>query len=113
MTPSELLPLLPPSGVERSSEYQNSSQLFLETLLQHMITTVVRLEWHDKTAKYHKCFQFLLQQFKTYYLPRICPQFCYETSLYKPILGKLLGLFFVFALILIKTIFMYKQIYQC
>lgn len=86
VTPGELLPLLPPSGGERPPEH--SSQLFLETLLQHMVTTVIRLEWHDKTSRQHRSFQFLLQQFKIYYLPHICPNFCYETSLYKPILGK-------------------------
>lgn len=85
VSPGELLPLLPPTGGERPPEH--GAQLFLETLLQHMVTTVIRLEWHDKTARQHRSFQFLLQQFRIFYLPLICKDFCYETSLYKPILG--------------------------
>lgn len=93
VSPGELLPLLPPSGGERPPEH--SAQLFLETLLQHMMTTVIRLEWHDKASRQHRSFQFLLQQFKIYYLPHICPNFCYETSLYKPILGKCFKTFYL------------------
>lgn len=82
---TELLPILPLSGNERVPEH--TSKQFLETLLEKMVTTVVRLEWHDKTSHHHRCFHFLLEQFKTYYLPKLCPNFCYETSLYKPNLG--------------------------
>ncbi|KAK9694345.1 Rap/ran-GAP [Popillia japonica] len=49
-----------------------------------MVNTVVRLEWHDKVSHHHRCFNFLLEMFKLHYLPKICPKFCYETSLYNP-----------------------------
>ena len=87
VTSVEILPILPPTGAERIPEH--SSQLYLETLLEHMVNTVVRLEWHDKPSHNHRCFNFMLEMFKTFYLPKICPNFCYETSLYRPNLGML------------------------
>lgn len=58
--------------------------MFMDVLLELMVSTVVRLEWQDKTAHHHRCFHFLLEQFKIHYLPRICPDFDYTTSLYRP-----------------------------
>lgn len=52
-----------------------------------MVHTVIKLEWQDKSAYHHRCFSFLLEQFKAYYLPKICPGFNSTTSLYRPILG--------------------------
>lgn len=86
VTPSELLPILPPSSGEKQPE--NPSKFYLEALLEYMVHTVVKLEWQDKSAFHHRCFNFLLEKFKIYYLPKICPHFCRETSLYKPNLGK-------------------------
>lgn len=86
ISPSELLPVLPPSGGEKPIE--QTSKIFLEAVLEYMVTTVVRLEWHDKTSHHHRCFHFLLEMFKKYYLPKICSNYCYETSLYTPILSK-------------------------
>lgn len=63
-------------------------RFYLDALLDHMVHTVVKLEWQDKTSHHHRCFSFLLEQLKTYYLPKICPSFNYETSLYRPNLGK-------------------------
>lgn len=87
VTPSELLPVLPPSGGEKAPEHQ--SKFFLEALLEHMVHTVIKLEWHDKGAHHHRCFHFLLEKFKVYYLMKICPSFSHETSLYTPNLGKI------------------------
>lgn len=84
--PSELLPVLPPSGGEKPIE--QTSKIFLEAVLEYMVTTVVRLEWQDKASHHHRCFHFLLEMFKKYYLPKICPNYCYETSLYNPNLSK-------------------------
>ncbi|KAK4884388.1 hypothetical protein RN001_000659 [Aquatica leii] len=78
--PAEILPILPPSSGEKLPE--QPCKLFLETVLEYMVSTVVRLEWQDRTVKYHRCFSFLLEKFKIYYLPKLCPSFCYETSLY-------------------------------
>lgn len=82
----DVTPLLPPSSGEKPPE--NISKFYLEALLEYMVSTVVRLEWHDRVNRQHKSFQFLLEQFKVYYLPHICPNFNYENSLYKPKLGK-------------------------
>ncbi|KAK9884222.1 hypothetical protein WA026_005171 [Henosepilachna vigintioctopunctata] len=80
--PSELLPILPPSTSEKTTDFP--SKLFLEALLEHMVQSVVKLEWLDKTAHYHRCFNFLLEKFKIFYLPKICPNFRADTSLYRP-----------------------------
>lgn len=88
VTAIESLPILPPSSTERIPD--QPSRVYLETLLEHMVNTVVRLEWHDKVSHHHRCFNFLLEMFKLHYLPKICPKFCYETSLYNPNLGMVL-----------------------
>ncbi|CAG9813221.1 unnamed protein product [Phaedon cochleariae] len=82
VTPTELLPILPVSSGEKVPDY--SSKFFLEALLEYMVHTVVKLEWQDKSAYHHRCFGFLLEKFKRYYLPKLCPHFWKETSLYKP-----------------------------
>ncbi|XP_022909230.2 probable Rho GTPase-activating protein CG5521 isoform X1 [Onthophagus taurus] len=82
VTAVESLPILPPSSTERVPE--QTTRLYLDTVLEFMVTTVVRLEWHDKVSHHHRCFHFLLEMFKVYYLPKLCPKFCYETSLYNP-----------------------------
>ncbi|CAG9764824.1 unnamed protein product [Ceutorhynchus assimilis] len=78
----EMLPILPPSSGEKPPEHP--SRFYLEALLDHMVHTVVKLEWQDKTSHHHRCFSFLLEQFKIYYLPKVCPGFNVETSLYQP-----------------------------
>lgn len=85
VTPSELLPILPPSSGEKAPDHP--SKFYLEALLESMVHTVVKLEWQDRSAFHHRCFSFLLEKFKIYYLPKICPNFGYEMSLYKPNLG--------------------------
>lgn len=89
---TELLPILPPSGGEKPEQ---GNKIFLEAVLEYMVSTVVRLEWHDKASHHHRCFHFLLEMFKKYYLPKICPNYCQEISLYNPNLGE----FFVFFLL--------------
>ncbi|XP_050506318.1 ral GTPase-activating protein subunit alpha-1 isoform X2 [Diabrotica virgifera virgifera] len=82
VTATELLPILPPSNGEKSPE--NASKFYLEALLEYMVHTVVKLEWQDKNAHHHRCFSFLLEKFKLYYIPKMFPNFCKDTSLYKP-----------------------------
>ncbi|XP_066154941.1 probable Rho GTPase-activating protein CG5521 isoform X2 [Euwallacea fornicatus] len=84
VTPPEMLPILPPSSSEKPPDHP--SRFYLEALLDHMVHTVIKLEWQDKMSHHHRCFSFLLEQFKTYYLPKICPGFSKDTSLYRPIL---------------------------
>ncbi|XP_076268274.1 putative Rho GTPase-activating protein CG5521 isoform X2 [Rhynchophorus ferrugineus] len=78
----EMLPILLPSSGEKLPEHP--SRFYLECLLDNMIHTVIKLEWQDKSSHHHRCFSFLLEQFKAYYLPKICPGFNMETSLYRP-----------------------------
>nr|CAI5843999.1 unnamed protein product [Callosobruchus analis] len=82
VAPAELLPLLPPNSGERPPDHPG--RFYLEALLEYMVHTTVKLEWQDKAAYHHRCFNYLLEKFKTYYLPKICPNFCQETSLYRP-----------------------------
>lgn len=86
VTATELLPILPPSGGEKQSE--QAGKILLDALLEYMVSTVVRLEWHDKASHHHRCFHFLLEMFKKFYLPKICPNYNVETSLYNLNLGE-------------------------
>lgn len=84
----EIQPLLPPSANEKAVE--NETKYFFEILLDGMATSVTKIQWRDRChAKAMRCFAFLLEKFKIYYLPVICPQFNVKNSLYKPNLGKL------------------------
>ncbi|XP_049877742.1 probable Rho GTPase-activating protein CG5521 [Pectinophora gossypiella] len=79
----EIQPLLPPSGNEKSID--NETKYFFEILLDGMATSVTKIHWKDRShAKSMRCFAFLLEKFKMYYLPVICPQFNHKNSLYKP-----------------------------
>lgn len=94
----EVQPLLPPSTNEKSSD--NETKTFFEILIEGMATSVIKIHWRDRShAKAMRCFAFLLEKFKQYYLPVICPQFNYKNSLYKPNLGE----FTVFFTIIILT----------
>lgn len=84
----DILPLLPANSNERAIE--NETKVFLEILLDGMAASVTKIHWRDRShSKAMRCFAFLLERFKMYYLPVICPQFDYKNSLYKPNLGKL------------------------
>lgn len=84
----EIQPLLPASANEKAIE--NETKYYFEILLDGMATSATKLQWKDRShAKAMRCFAFLLEKFKLYYLPVICPQFNYKNSLYKPNLGKL------------------------
>ncbi|CAG4931784.1 unnamed protein product [Parnassius apollo] len=79
----EIQPLLPASANERAAD--NETRFFFEILLDGMATTVTKIHWRDRShAKAMRCFAFLLEKFKIYYLPIICPQFNHRNSLYKP-----------------------------
>lgn len=83
----DIQPLLPPSANEKAVE--NETKYFFEILLDGMATSVTKIHWRDRShSKAMRCFAFLLEKFKLYYLPVICPQFNSKNSLYKPNLGK-------------------------
>jgi hypothetical protein len=83
----DIQPLLPASANERAVD--NETKYFFEILLDSMATSVTKVQWKDRShTKAMRCFAFLLEKFKIYYLPIICPQFNSKNSLYKPNLGK-------------------------
>ncbi|XP_026489607.2 probable Rho GTPase-activating protein CG5521 isoform X1 [Vanessa tameamea] len=79
----DIQPLLPASANERLVD--NETKYFFEILLDGMATSVTKIQWKDRShAKSMRSFAFLLEKFKIYYLPIICPQFNHKNSLYKP-----------------------------
>ncbi|KAI8425217.1 hypothetical protein MSG28_007030, partial [Choristoneura fumiferana] len=79
----EVLPLLPPSANEKAID--NETRHFFEILLDGMAASVTKIQWKDRShTKSMRCFAFLLEKFKLYYLPVICPQYNHKNSLYKP-----------------------------
>lgn len=80
----EIQPVYPtPSGEKQPDD---PTRYFLEALLEFMVTQVSRIEWRDKFYKQHRCFNFLFERFKEYYLPHIFPNFSKNTNLFKPYL---------------------------
>ncbi|KAM3962462.1 LOW QUALITY PROTEIN: putative Rho GTPase-activating protein CG5521 [Aphomia sociella] len=79
----DIQPLLPASANEKLVE--NETKYFFDNLLEAMASSVTKIHWKDRShAKSMRCFAFLLERFKLYYLPIICPQFNHKNSLYKP-----------------------------
>lgn len=65
---------------------------FIESIVKlclFCVLQVSRIEWKDKQYKQHRCFTFLFDRFRQYYLPTIFPEFSSKTSLFKPHLGKI------------------------
>ncbi|GFG28404.1 hypothetical protein Cfor_11332, partial [Coptotermes formosanus] len=84
VNPVEIQPLLPPQSGEKQPD--DSMRFFLDALLEFVVSQVTKIEWRDRLCKQQKCFVFLFERFKQYYLPHIFPQFSFATSLYKPVL---------------------------
>ncbi|XP_039283019.1 ral GTPase-activating protein subunit alpha-1 [Nilaparvata lugens] len=84
VAPVELQAIFPPQSGEKQPE--DPMKYFLEALLEFMVTQVSRVEWRDKFFRQQRCFKFLFDRFKEYYLPHIFPSFSTITSLYKPVL---------------------------
>lgn len=81
--PPEATPLLPPASNERSAAPDPRDGL--EVLLDGMLKATGSLRWRDNTPQRHmRSIAFLLHRFKDVYLPLICPNFDYFTSIYDP-----------------------------
>ncbi|XP_021917093.1 ral GTPase-activating protein subunit alpha-1 isoform X3 [Zootermopsis nevadensis] len=80
----EIQPLLPPQSGEKQPD--DPMRFFLDSVLEFIVSQVTKVEWRDRLCRQHKCFMFLFERFKQYYLPHIFPQFSFATSLYKPVL---------------------------
>ncbi|XP_043246445.1 ral GTPase-activating protein subunit alpha-1-like [Amphibalanus amphitrite] len=82
--PVDVVPILPPQGSEKTPD--DLTRFFLECLMDNMVTQLTRIEWKDK-ANHVRCFNFLFDNFKQFYLPHIFPDFNWHTNLYKPALS--------------------------
>lgn len=81
--PPEATPLLPLASNERTTAPDPRDGL--EVLLDGMLKATGGLRWRDNAPQRHmRSFAFLLQRFKEVYLPLICPNFDFFTSVYEP-----------------------------
>lgn len=80
--PAEIQAIYPPQSGDKQPDDQ--IRFFIEAILEYSVTQVTRIEWKDKSYKQHKCFNFLFESFKLYYIPYIFPDFNKETDIYKP-----------------------------
>ncbi|XP_071963778.1 ral GTPase-activating protein subunit alpha-2-like [Antedon mediterranea] len=78
----EICPILP---TQSGDSIGNLSQIMFDELLQYTVAQVSKLQWNDPDQT-RKCFVFLLDNFKKFYLPHVFPEFSHTTSLYAPIL---------------------------
>ena len=90
MSPAPILPLIPPQSAERWKSpdtdlirsqffFKLSSflfcltdqiRIFLDVLLELMVSQVILVEWRDdKALKQKRAFNFLFEKFKTFYMP--------------------------------------------
>ena len=81
-----ILPLIPPQSADRwKSQDTDLIRIFLDVLLELMVSQVILVEWRDeKPLKQKRAFNFLFEKFKTFYMPAIFPDFNWHMSLYKP-----------------------------
>jgi len=86
VSPAPILPLIPPQSAERwKSQDTDLIRIFLDVLLELMVSQVILVEWRDeKPLKQKRAFNFLFEKFKTFYMPAIFPDFNWHMSLYKP-----------------------------
>ncbi|KAK7603642.1 hypothetical protein V9T40_003641 [Parthenolecanium corni] len=85
VTPADIQPTYPPPSGEKAPE--DLMKFFLDSLLEFMVTQVARIKWNDKWSdKRHKCFTFLFEKFKKYYLPIIFSDYSEKTNIYYPVL---------------------------
>ena len=87
MNPAEICPLIPSQSGERwKSPETDLTRIFLDVLLELMVSQVPVIEWKDevKQERQKACFNFLFERFKMYYMPHIFPDFNWSLSLYRP-----------------------------
>uniref|UniRef100_A0A8D8VA16 Probable Rho GTPase-activating protein CG5521 n=2 Tax=Cacopsylla melanoneura TaxID=428564 RepID=A0A8D8VA16_9HEMI len=82
VSPSEILPVYPPQSGEKHPD--DSMKFYLETLLEAIVTQIVKIEWKDKQYSQYKSFTFLFDKFKQYYQKLIFPQYANKTDIYVP-----------------------------
>lgn len=79
--------MIPPQSGERwKSPETDLTRIFLDVLLELMVTQVPLIEWKEDVQedRQRQCFDFLFERFKMYYMPHIFPEFNWHMSLYRP-----------------------------
>merc|ERR1712223_1569966 len=87
INPAEICPLIPPQSGERwKSPETDLTRIFLDVLLELMVTQIPLIEWKDDVGddRQRQCFDFLFERFKMYYMPHVFPDFNWHMSLYRP-----------------------------
>eukprot|EP00095_Tigriopus_kingsejongensis_P007384 maker-scaffold1916_size24942-snap-gene-0.4 protein:Tk07384 transcript:maker-scaffold1916_size24942-snap-gene-0.4-mRNA-1 annotation:"250 kda substrate of akt" len=90
VNPAEICPLIPPQSGERwrTSPDTDLTRIFLEVLLELVVSQVPLIEWKEnKSERQKRCLDFLFDKFKAYYMPHIFPEFNWNMSLYNPSLN--------------------------
>ncbi|KAI5741308.1 hypothetical protein M8J76_012347 [Diaphorina citri] len=82
VSPAEILPVYPPQSGDKPPD--DSMRFYLETLLEAIVTQIVKIEWKDKQYSQYKSFMFLFDKFKLYYQHLIFPHFSNKTDIYLP-----------------------------
>ncbi|VVC33952.1 Hypothetical protein CINCED_3A022064 [Cinara cedri] len=73
--------LYPPQMGEKQPD--DVVKYYLESLLELMVNQVPRIMWKDLKNCQRRCFNFLFEKFKEYYLPVIFPDYSISTNIYK------------------------------
>ncbi len=83
---AEICPLIPPQSGERwRSPDTDLTRIFLDVLLELMVSQVTLVEWKEnKVERQKRCLNFLFEKFKTFYMMHIFPDFNWGMSLYRP-----------------------------
>jgi hypothetical protein len=86
INPAEICPLIPPQSGERwRSPDTDLTRIFLDVLLELMVSQVTLIEWKEnKIERQRRCLNFLFEKFKTFYMPHIFTEFNWTMSLYRP-----------------------------
>ncbi|XP_065562907.1 ral GTPase-activating protein subunit alpha-1-like [Artemia franciscana] len=79
---SDILPLIPAVSGDRVPD--DLPRFFLEGLLRYSVSQLTKIQWRDKTGQRKRCFNFLFESFKKYYVNQLFPNFRLSTSIYKP-----------------------------
>ena len=87
MNPAEICPLIPPQSGERwRSPDTDLTRIFLEVLLELMVSQCTLIEWkgEQKLERQRGCLDFLFERFKAFYMHHIFAEFNWTMSVYRP-----------------------------
>ena len=76
-----LVPLVNQSQTEKNPGLEDLTKVYLDRVLDYMITQISKIEWLDKSMR-KKGFECLFNLFKKYYLHHVFPTWTPRTNLY-------------------------------